>query len=68
MSTPGNNDPGTAGCSSRPVEDDAGCSSRPAVEAEGHRLNNDLEQSYLMFHCTPDGAADDEMEEESEPG
>ena len=63
MSTPGNNDPGTAGCSSRPVEDDAGCSSRPAVEAEVNRRNNELEQSYLMFHCTPDDAADDEMEE-----
>jgi hypothetical protein len=60
MSTPGNSDPGAAGCSSRPVEDDAGCSSRPA---KVDRLNNELEQSYLMFHCTPDDAAGDEMEE-----
>ena len=60
MSTPRNSDPGAAGCSSRPVEDDAGCSSRPA---KVDRLNNELEQSYLMFHCTPDDAAGDEMEE-----
>ena len=63
MSTPGNNDPGAAGCSSRPVEDAAGCSSRPVAEGEGHLPNSYLEQQYLMFHCTPDGAADDEMEE-----